>query len=718
MKEGRVQYTANAFQQDADLAIKQDLVAALIELITNADDAYGSKPGPITITISKPDPKSGIVDVSVKDQARGLTPEELVEKFTVLGGENSQFLSGENSRGLLGRGAKDVAGLGSVTFAAIKDDIFTELTLTRDSKFRQEDELRATDEQRKILGLAPGENGLTATIHVDVDGLNIKLPKALKLIEKLSTHAQLRDLIGRRQVVFIDRRSKLAPTTLVYEKPKSTEILNETFQVTGYPGKVTLVLRRMDTYSKGALDAYSDHGILVRSGITIYENSGFGQHNHQSMGYISGELFAEDINRLIREHDKSGGKQTGGRLIRRDRDGLVKEHPYTFELNKAVQSRLNPILEKISDETMSQGGQGENLTRALKDAAKALQKEVKEILEELDLGDSLNGETWSKPLIVIPPRLKIAPGETRILTVRAQGSPEAELEAFLANEDSEKLLSLVLPTPTDWQPHTRLDASLAHFKVTAGENLGDGKIAVHLKGESVQVDISVAEPSFSDPEVVEQLQFKTSKAKIAPTKTRTLELRAPLHQCDEEVVIDYEGVEILEAPKKVLLKPSAAGDWASALVKIKTTNNVGALTINARDSHGAEASAILNVEEGGPQGGDIFDFELVRGLDFAGRVSTSDIDGVLNVKVYTSHPAFAGVFGKYDESKKSYQREDTPEARKVLAEVLSRAIAEDFTVKQSLREPADFTDGPRYFARCNELTERFLKAFNATLKSK
>ena len=47
-KSGDLQYTARAFKQDSEDAMKGDVIRALIELITNADDAYDSRGGGMT----------------------------------------------------------------------------------------------------------------------------------------------------------------------------------------------------------------------------------------------------------------------------------------------------------------------------------------------------------------------------------------------------------------------------------------------------------------------------------------------------------------------------------------------------------------------------------------------------------------------------------------------------------------------------------------------
>jgi len=52
-KHGRVTYGSRAFHQDATEAMAGDIVRAVIETITNSDDAYASKSGKIKIEIEQ-----------------------------------------------------------------------------------------------------------------------------------------------------------------------------------------------------------------------------------------------------------------------------------------------------------------------------------------------------------------------------------------------------------------------------------------------------------------------------------------------------------------------------------------------------------------------------------------------------------------------------------------------------------------------------------------
>ena len=116
-KSGELQYTARAFKQDSEDAMKGDVIRALIELITNADDAYNSKGGKIQIRFLKAKKPFQAI-ISVHDQATGLNADGLETAFARLGDLNQKFVGDMGTRGLFGRGAKDVAALGKAQTSA------------------------------------------------------------------------------------------------------------------------------------------------------------------------------------------------------------------------------------------------------------------------------------------------------------------------------------------------------------------------------------------------------------------------------------------------------------------------------------------------------------------------------------------------------------------------------------------------------------------------
>jgi len=96
VRHNRVEYTTRAFGQDAEAAMRGDIVRALVELLTNSDDAYRGSHGRIFVTIAKTDPaRYGLeraekhpLTVSVQDSAGGLSPQDMERHFGKLGGQN------------------------------------------------------------------------------------------------------------------------------------------------------------------------------------------------------------------------------------------------------------------------------------------------------------------------------------------------------------------------------------------------------------------------------------------------------------------------------------------------------------------------------------------------------------------------------------------------------------------------------------------------------
>jgi hypothetical protein len=254
--------------------------------------------------------------------------------------------------------------------------------------------------------------------------------------------------------------------------------------------------------------------------------------------------------------------------------------------------------------------------------------------------------------------------------------------------------------------------------VIAGSEVGNGVVNVNVGGTTISVPVIVVPKVDVELEPVTKLEFATPNARIAPTRNRKLELRAPISDSDNAIEISVSGVDVASYPSEVILKASPTGFWSSAFVDIKTSTAVGELVVVAINSSGDSAIANLLIQEGGPTGGLDLDFELVRGKDSATRVNLWQDGGILRMLVHTDHPAFDGVFGKFDEGEKKYSNEDSPQARQALLEVLSMELGEHFTVQQSVKSPIDFTDGPQYFARSHELANRFIKVFNAALKAK
>ena len=99
-----------------------NITDALVELLTNSDDAYQKNkelftaPYLIDIEVNYDGIDSEHCgSIYVRDQATGLTADSMYKCFTIVGEYNSD----KKARGFFSRGAKDISALGDVIFESI-----------------------------------------------------------------------------------------------------------------------------------------------------------------------------------------------------------------------------------------------------------------------------------------------------------------------------------------------------------------------------------------------------------------------------------------------------------------------------------------------------------------------------------------------------------------------------------------------------------------------
>jgi hypothetical protein len=713
--EGRVEYGARAFEQDASLAIRGDVIRALIELVTNADDAYGAKDGDIWIRITPWDEDDGLTTrIDVQDSARGLTAEGLKNAFAVLGGKRADDDGAVEARGLLGRGAKDVASLGRVVFSAIRDGKYSQLSLESTGvwKLTAVDE-PATPEQFQELALEPGESGLTASLFI---AGKFTVPTRNRLLDKLTRHAQLRDLITRRPVFVQDSRGA-GVTTRLEGHPAAGEIVIDTdVELDGYE-PVHLTVRRLPQRASGQVNEFSDHGLLVRSGVTTFQNTWFELDPRPESAYFAGYVNAPQIAPIIRAYDD--GEAIGGpmRLLSRDRDGLVKNHPYRKELARAVTREVQPLFDALSKQMDAGKKQGEQLSRAFKVASEALKDQLNAALEEIEDEDTGGGNDPDPTavLTVIPPRLILAPGGTATLSVRCTDKPVQGLHVAIEHQTSDDVLASAAASEDGWSPHKRLDVVVSHVYLDAGLADGTATILVEAGGHSARAQVVVAQPQPGSEQPPTSLEFTTAKATISPTRGRRLELRAPVDQVGENVNVWFEGSGLSQVPAAVTLGAEPGGRWAQASVRCVAGQEPGSGVIYARLEDDEATCEISVAERPGGIGGLGLAFELNGHRSPNRRIGLMTEPGRIEIQVYANHPTYNGVFGTYDEEASKFSNEDSAQARAILAEVVAAELAAYLTERDYARRPEQLNDAPRVLVRRAEFANRFVGILHRAL---
>ncbi len=404
VSEGKLKPTQRYFEQGRSKAMRGQIERGLVELITNSDDSYRemeelhfSVKGAIRIEIERRRKNTPSI-VVVRDRAWGMSASEMEEKLTEPGSRTSGFEKGLARRGLHGRGAKDLTEFGTVTFESVKDDLYAVCVVRPDTSFKIQ-EAKATEELRKRLGIIRG-NGTVVTVEV---APRFHIPHHQTMVKKFSLHSSLRDIFSNsnRRVTLVDlneRPPKEDP--LNYGNPPGEVEVDESFLIQGYDGSsARLVIRRHKERFKedkhGYNAPYRQGGVLIKSVAAIHEITLFSFENDPYAEWFSGELVCPYIDRLILEYDNEQQRNPNNpqhseknpiRLLDPERDGLIREHPFTGALFQEAERRIGSLIEreKAAAKETEKEISSEKVRRKLNDLAKRAARFMEEKFREFE----------------------------------------------------------------------------------------------------------------------------------------------------------------------------------------------------------------------------------------------------------------------------------------------------------------------------------------------
>lgn len=322
----------------------------LIELITNCDDAYDkAKFTEKKIDIICDYSKNKVI---VRDQAIGLTCDEMIKCFLQVG----EYTSSKESRGFFSRGSKDISALGNVTFRSIKNNKFSEVTISTNAEGKVNHvDLDATNKIRNDLQIK--ENGLEVSIDI-ISSKNIDSPKFL--INRFTKYFSLRKIFSDTSTKIKlevknfkhDKYNKIYDLT--YSFPKGIMILYLTYSLPSYPdAEILFMLNKStnelhtDEYSN---DKFSDYGIMITSDKAIHDISCLDNQNthYDGMKKLFGVINTSYINKLMYDFDRLGPTEKNpSPIIDPSRmNGINTKHPFYKELIKIPNDRIRLILEE------------------------------------------------------------------------------------------------------------------------------------------------------------------------------------------------------------------------------------------------------------------------------------------------------------------------------------------------------------------------------------
>ena len=710
-KEIAVKYTERGFAQDAEQAMRGDVIRGLIELITNCDDAYGVKSGTIRILVTRPLDAKDFVELAVSDSAKGLTPDEMEKAFTFLGAELSGFAEGESVRGLFGRGSKDTAWFGRTVFEAIKNDVLTVIVLNRDGKGTME-YLDATADDYLRLGLKHGENGLTARMQVSPQ--RARVPDLAKLTERLSRHVQLRQLNSKNEVRIAEVKQGVLnkQAQIVWELPTSEEIFNEEIQIEAYNTKARLHIRKLAQRINENVNDYSYHGIEIRGKRASYMNTSFGLVG-AGVGFITGVVECPKIDELIRQYDldESAGKPNPSnpvRMITRDRNGLAEDHPFVRALTVAVLEKLKPIVDSLEPKQSDTGGT--ELKKDLDRLARMLGELMKQDLDEDDDDESITGSlpTVDRPIVVIPPISRGAVDSNRTLTILIHKDfASSGVTLKLSNENC-----VVLAVPAQPIAHSIFENVMIANARVGLKVVGSTRVTVSTKSdESIFGIADILVHNDPTPEEVPPAEFmwKNSAMSVTVGKLRTVMLMAPVEAAPKgtliaQVEIEGDCVSLLENETTLSLNNKG---WLAGKVRVKGVKTGGPVKIVAVS--GIEvANGTIKSTLPSPLAGLNFELKLEPLDEGPNRGRIIELENGRQMLVWTKNPAVSSYLGKLNEDG-TYANEHAPDAKAALAETIA-SIAADYVLRREvLNDPNMYRDVDMVIQKRTSLVHRYLK---------
>jgi hypothetical protein len=692
-----------------------NIVRGLIELITNADDAYFRQgTGSGRIAIEGEHHRGRDWRMIVRDRATGMTRNELYEKLTKLAGRTSGFETGLDVRGNLGRGAKDLVAFGRVEFETVKDGVYADLLLLQYPELGHDYRLfdrPALVADRDRLGIPRG-NGTVVTVNV---AATYSCPLHDNLTFQLCNHYALRDIMSdpNREIILVNlNNGKRNRLTQRDERTSGPMSFDGDLGSDGYPGTTAaLQLWKLPQLcEQPQSDSTRPCGILIQGRRAVYENSLFSFENNRHAGWFAGRLTCPYIDQLANEFDdrlENGVAHPTSNpvpIITRRREGLTRGHPFADALSTAVDEVLATVVAEEEERERREGNDIENdetrrsLQRAAQTAGRFLQEAMREIQEE-ELETGQEGDV--EPLQLVPPAVAMDVGEVRTLSLLAQSSglkQGAEVTLIVKPSD---VLEILEGFSVALGPHRRREHILiaqVHIRSVAE---GEAMITASIDSREALAWITVEPPEQKEPpEVPALLTFEHPRYRVRWGKRRHLTVIAPASVVTEYGSIvritsdDPEGV-VIEGGGQITLHVKSNGDIAAGMIIIES-RRLGAKAVLVAAHGEEEARCRVSVEqrdEGLPD----LAFQIVADQPGIWRALFDPPEpkpGEQQIlKIYGQHPALKAYLGGPPD----YSDQNTVQSKAVLAEILTEAIVRTIVIRKYQKSPESTDAGSVYY---------------------
>ena len=505
----KLQYADRVALQQADQAIRKDVLRALVEIITNSNDSYSrlvdrgkTASGEIIIDVWRKHKNSVI---RVRDFAEGLDDARMDKVVGTYGEATSGLKDDLHVRGMWGRGLKDaIFGLGYGYVISIKNDaLYRSSLLLKEGvpTFDLDEPIPVTEELRDKYGIPEG-NG--TVIEIILSREDVKTPRFENLRNYLQRHFELRTIMANESRLIILRNLQGSDKikeehVLSYKPPKGEMMLDEQFEIEGYPATARLQLLRssIQLSTRGEEGDYADAGLLVISGGTVIALTMLKFENDPYASFFYGSLQCDYLHDLLKNDEP---------VLTATRDGINWSLPFAKALKEAVEKRIEPLVNVERVRAL----QDEQL-KLDKQLRKKLDKTVRElnVIASSELRDRRTPSTGQPEpppsgLEFAPARIYVQTGQQATLTLRAHlsGKLHNGTTVFVVSDN---------PEVDVLTPKTQIETVKDHPQI--------GIAKIQLEGKQVGNEATVTAYS-GDQKAQAVVQVRSRKEEVEDTPAK------------------------------------------------------------------------------------------------------------------------------------------------------------------------------------------------------
>jgi len=330
-------------------------------------------------------------------------------------------------------------------------------------------------------------------IEIIVARADVKMPQFENLRNYLQRHFELRTIMGNPSRLIILRNIAGADRVkdehvLSYKPPKGEMVLDEQFEIEGYPASAHLQLLRsqIQLSTRGEEGDYADAGLLVISQSTVISLTMLKFENDPYASFFYGSIECDYLHDLLKNDEP---------VLTATRDGINWTLPFAKALKHAVESRIEPLVQIEREHAM----QDEQM-KLDKHLRKKLDKTVRELntiaSSELSEGReaSADGKRIEPPpsgLGFFPERVFVQTGQTVTLTLRARLSDRVHDGAtvFVVSDNLE--VGVLTPRVQVRALKEHPDLGIAKIQVEGKQVGNEGVVTAHLGDHKAKAVVQV-----------------------------------------------------------------------------------------------------------------------------------------------------------------------------------------------------------------------------------